>query len=169
MNAYPEPHYRHILVPTEYQPESQAAYQLALASASSDTVVTLLHVLPPFIQEEYRDLNAIRLMYLAADQRRDVWRRNFETDNRDVARHMERLQSEVPDTWKQHTEIRYAIRRGDLGTEIANFANEHQVDLIVLPGSRPGILPTLKRSLSRQLAKLTPAKIIQVTPPLPVG
>lgn len=161
--------YHHILIPTDFEDHCQAAYELALATATpGHTIITLLHVLPAISKEEFQGLNAIRLMYMAADQRKGEWLKSAEMEAQEKARFMDKLKQELPEDACDGVEIHYAVERGDATTEIARFAEEQDVDLIVLGGQRPGILPKLSGSMARQLARLTTTKITQVIPPLSV-
>lgn len=158
--------YKHILVPTNFQSKCQAAYRVALATAlSSRAKVTFLHVLPPKAEDEYQGLDAIRLMYRAADRRKGNWVLPPEEEAREHTLILERLRQEVPTGWANEVEVLLEVRRGDVASMVAQYAHEAEVDLIVTADKRPGLLPNLTGRLADRLARLTKAKLICVTPP----
>lgn len=158
--------YKHVLVPTNFHNKCQAAYRVALATAlSSKARVTFLHVLPPKAEEEYQGLDAIRLMYRAADRRKGNWVLPPEVEAKEHALTLERLRQEVPTGWANQVEVCLEVRRGDVPSMVAQYAHETEVDLIVTADKRPGLLPNLTGRLADRLARITKAKIICVTPP----
>lgn len=160
--------YTHVLVPTDYSPASQAAYRVAFAAAlGSGATVSLLHVIPEPGEDEYRGLDAIRLLHRAAERIGAEGLIPPAVVADENARHLDRLRAEVHPDWVGPIDLRLEVRRGGVTEEVARYAAEEGVDLIVTGGSRPGLFPDFGRDLTGRLARVTPVKIVRVTPPLP--
>lgn len=158
--------YSHVLVPTDFRPENRAAYRVAFAAAlGSGAVVSLLHVLPTENEDEYQGFDALRLLHRAAGQMSGA--RGHSPSDPAVARALclERLRAEVHPEWIGPIEVRLEVRHGDLVPEVARYASEAAVDLIVATGPRPRILSRFRRTLADRLARIMPVKVICVTPP----
>lgn len=158
--------YSHVLVPTDFRSECRAAYRVAFAAAlGSGAAVSLLHVLPLGGEPEYQGLDAIRLLHRAAEH---VGRgKPLPTTDPAATRalYLERLRAEIHPEWVGPIELRLEVRTGDVVTEIAQYANESAVDLIVMAGARPGLFRRFARNRADRLARATPVKVARVTPP----
>lgn len=159
--------YSHILVPTDFHPDRQAAYRVALAAASgTGATVTLLHVAPMptrEVEDEYRGLDAIRLMHRSAEG----WGKAAETAETISAANAElenRLRAEVPSHQTGAVRIRSVVRRGEVAAEVRRFVREAKVDLLVVADSPPGLLPTFGRKLADRLTQDMTAEVVRVTP-----
>lgn len=157
--------YDHILVPTDLTPRCREAYRVAFATAlGSNARVSLLHVLPPPLdQNECRGLDAVRLLHQAAGGGRP---HAHGPQSLAEAAILARLRSEVHPEWAAAFELTVAVRHGEVAVEIASYTAEHGIDLIVLAGTRPGLLPKFRGRMADRLARLTPVKIIRITPPI---
>jgi nucleotide-binding universal stress UspA family protein len=159
--------YRHILVPTNFDSSNQAAYQMALTTArGAQSAVTLLHVLPNESYDDYRGLDAIKLLHRSVDEKWSNWKKTVEQNTQEEIRCLERLRGELDQELINQVEVRLEVRRGELTEEIIRYVQEKGVDLIVTTGSRPGFMPQLSRRLADRLARSTPIKIVDVTPPI---
>ncbi|AMV28887.1 Universal stress protein family protein [Gemmata sp. SH-PL17] len=158
--------YSHVLVPTDFRAECRAAYRVAFAAAlGSGATVSLLHVLPAESEDEYQGLDAIRLLHRAAEHVSSG--KPLPPANPAAARalQLERLRAEIHPEWIGPIELRLEVRTGDVVAEIARYADESAVDLIVMGGPRPGLFRGFGRSLADRLARATPVKVVRVTPP----
>lgn len=154
--------YRHVLVPTDLQPRSRAAYRLARAIAlGSGAKVSLMHVFPNAEpSDEYTGLDAIRLMHRAAER----WKPRGDSPETQqaLAKHRQGLLAEfdpeAAGAVQPHTEFRW----GDLLAEVAQFATAERVDLIVLVDSLSFI--GLGPRLSERIARATAAEVVALSP-----
>lgn len=160
--------YNHILVPTDFRPGSREAYRTAFALAlGSNARVTLLHVRPPREQDEYRGLDALRLLHLAADRQWANIGYRYDDTPQALAACLRQLQAEVHPEWAGAIDLRTEVRSGDVAAEIARYARENEVDLIVTVGTRPSLLRVFRSRMADRVARLTPVKVLRITPPVP--
>ncbi len=158
--------YNRVLVPTDFRPVCREAYRTAFAIAlASETPITLLHVLPPPDPEAYRGLNAVRLLHLAAERSMNKLATLPTNSPEALAACHGRLRAEIHPEWATAINLRTEVRCGKVVTEIARYAEEAGVDLIVMVGSRPGLLPPFSRRMADQVARFTPVKVLRITPP----
>jgi len=154
--------YTRILVPTNFQPYCRDAYRTAFAIAiGSRAPITLLHVLPKLDATEYQGLDAERLLHRSGE-RFHVHTASDEPTL--IADCHARLKAEVHPEWAGAVDLQTEVRIGSVAEEIAGFANNTGVDLIVMAGCRPRFLPVFNR-MTEKVARLTPVKVLRVTPP----
>jgi hypothetical protein len=119
--------YSHVLVPTDFDPACQAAYRLALATASgTGACVTLLHVAPMPVgepEEQFRGLAAIQLMHHAADGW-GGWRPSPEAIAAENAELGNRLRAEVPTHQAGPVQVRTPPRRIGRGGRAVRAGDE---------------------------------------------
>lgn len=157
--------YRHILVPTNFGPTCQEAYRVALATAlGSSAKLTLIHVLPRPIPEDYHGMDAFRLLHAAADRQSFHPSPDQSQDANEIELYRKRLHAEVHPEWAGPIEFGYEVRRGDVLTEIASFISANHVDMVVMVSARRKFLPNLRPSAADRLARISPVKIVRVTP-----
>ncbi len=160
--------YSHVLVPTDFGPGCRAAYRVALAAArGSGAAVSLLHVIPGPTGDDYHGLDAIRLLHRAAERVGSDGLLPAGELSAAEARCLDRLRAEIPAAAAGPTELRLEVRRGDVTAEVARYAAETDVDLIVAGGARPGLIPDLGFGLADRVARATPVEVVRVTPPQP--
>lgn len=163
----PKP-YTHLLVPTDFRPESQAAYRVAFTTARGcGARVTLLHVAPtPIIglsDDEYQGLDAIRLMHRSAE-RWHLYEKTASAVTAENAELLTRLKAELPNTDGRPKDLRFEIRRGDVVEEIARYVRDFSADLIITTASPSGFRSLFSTRLVPRLArKLPKTEILRVT------
>lgn len=158
----------HILVPTDFQPHRRVAYRVALATAKgTGAVVTLLHVAPmpnrELEEQEFSGLDALRLMHRSAEQRWGSWKRPAEVIAAENAELETRLRAEITLPQSQPVRVNYVVCRGEVVPEVIRYARTGGVDLVVVAGSPPGLLPNLGRSLADRLSREVPVEVIRAT------
>ena len=152
----------HLLVPTDFRPASRAAARLALEMAyGSQARVTLLHVIP---EEPLEGLDAIgylhRVLWLPDGPGRytPVFPNTAACERLVLAR----LEREMHPEWQQALKIQAAVRRGDVATEVARFAQEEVADLIVVGVNRPGWRLSLRPRQSARIVRLADRPVVLV-------
>jgi nucleotide-binding universal stress UspA family protein len=133
-----------IVVPTDYSDESQRALDLALEIAGSPERVTALHVAPPLTAYEPA------FAYQVIDD--NLRHRNL------AAAFAKRHGGD------KYQGVRFEVRFGDPGHEIAEFAKELGAGLIVMPShGRTGFAHLLIGSVAERVVRLakTPVLIIR--------
>lgn len=156
--------YEHILVPTDFSPEAQEAYQVALVAArGSGARVSLLHVLPQPSDEEYAGMDAFRLLHRAAERSKSWQTVSLDPASDVVNRCLDRLQAEIHPECRESIDFNPVVRTGNVVEEIARFAKESQADLIVTGGSRRGRLGVMLPGVADRLTWATPVHVIRVT------
>jgi nucleotide-binding universal stress UspA family protein len=160
--------YTHVLVPTDFRPECQSAYRVAMAAAlGCGARVSLLHVAPlptPDMDEiEYRGLDAIRLMHRSAEwwSARENIAEVIAAENADLTT---RLRAELPTDVERPRQIGFAVRRGEVGEEVMRFSGEQGVDLIVTTAGRSRFpvpfVSTLAELLARKLPRVEVIRVL---------
>jgi nucleotide-binding universal stress UspA family protein len=151
----------HLLVPTDFGPASRRAARLALEMAlGSGARVTLLYVLP---EHPLSGLDAIgylhRVLWTSAGLRAYVARLPY---GETWARQM--LDRQVHPEWRQTLPVRTAVRRGAVAAEVARYARDEGVDLIVLGVDRAGQRFSLVPRRSGEILRLAdrPAVVVHL-------
>lgn len=136
-------HPKRVLVPTDFSDESTKAVDDALALVENPEQVTVLHVAPRAIATEaelYADWT------VASDQSRADHLRSV-------------LRKKLPD--KKYDGIKFEVLFGTPATEIAKFAEEEGVDLIVLPShGRTGMARLMIGSVAERVVRMAHCPVL---------
>lgn len=160
--------YEHILVPTNFDPRERPAVMLALQMAlACQAKVTLLHVLAP--AEPPRSthwLDAIDNLYDALSRPRGQTQMAalMQAIESTRARISAFLEAEIPLEIRRDLDIRTECRSGETATEVARFADENEVDLMILSSDRSTRRFFFRRQLSKEILRLARQPVILVHP-----
>ncbi|MBX3439759.1 MAG: universal stress protein, partial [Planctomycetaceae bacterium] len=161
---------RHILIPTHLAGYERSAVLLGLQLANaSHARTTLLRVLPPQEQPSSMHwLDAIDSLYDRLDRRNGDPNGEQKLSLVDAVRAeiLTYVQREVPAELLSEAAIQVEVRFGDLASEVARYADETQVDLIVLSSGPPGWGLGLRAGPRRlrQILQLAKQEVVMVRP-----
>ena len=130
-----------VLVPWDFSAASAEALQAALTFVAQPSDITVLHAVEP--------LGAIATM---GEQR------NREAQDA-LAETLAKVRESVDATG--HTEVTAAVRYGTAPEAIAEYVNEHDFELIVMPSRRrKGLKRLLLGSVSEQVVRNVPVPVL---------
>lgn len=145
---------RRILFPTDFSTQSQSAknYAYALATAFQAELHVLHVTLDP---QPLPGSTGIHLI-----PQRDVTADLVKAANAQMA-------AEVSDEWKTKIKLTCACRLGEPVREIINYADTHEIDLIVLgTHGRTGLSHVLIGSVAEKVVRLAKCPVLSVHPTL---
>ncbi|WP_095588662.1 universal stress protein [Actibacterium ureilyticum] len=133
--------YKHVLVPIamDHSPQTGEALELArrlLAQGGRITALTVLEAIPPYVAQ-----------YLPEGQ---------EQHNRQTIK--TQLQSELGDAPDTHADVVV----GHAGRTIVEYADEHDVDCIVIASHRPGLQDYFLGSTAARVVRHAPCAVLVV-------
>jgi len=159
--------YTHILVPTALVPRDRAALLLGLQMAAAYRAkVTLLHVLRP---EERANsvhwLDAIDNLHRALSRPTDETAPRGDQKTEPVrARILAFLERTVPAALRSSVPVNAVSRVGDAAHEIARFADQAAVDLVILGRSHSAWKLPLWPGVAQRVMQLTARRVVLVRP-----
>lgn len=162
-----EPEYSHILVPVNLVARDRSAIMLGLQTASAHGAsLTLLRVLSP--AEKGNSLHWLDAIESLHQPRPRVARNGvsevietYEASHADTMRYLDRY---VPAGARGDVKLRTECRVGEPASEIARYADEAEVDLVILAAElTSGWLPVVPAPLRRVL-QLTRSRVALVIP-----
>lgn len=123
-----------VLVPVDFSDESFAAVDVGLGCVAAPEGLRVVHVLPEFQPSE---------PVLLLEAYESGLRRKHAT---------EQLRARLADP--RYKDIHVDVVVGDPGSEIANFARQHQIELIVMPShGRAGLARLLIGSVAERVTR----------------
>lgn len=129
------------LIPIDFSDESCAAVDKVLEMVGETSKVSVIHVLP----------------VLAASEPGVVWEEVGEESRREHV--LQALQDRFSD--KKYEGVQFAVRFGDPGLEITDYAGEIGADLIALPShGRTGIKRVLLGSVAERVCRLAHCPVL---------
>ena len=130
-----------VVVPVDFSDESFRAVDLGLSLVDEPSHLHVIHVLP----------------YLAPTEPGVIW---STVDDADRVNHaQEALKKQLVDAKHQGIDIR--VEFGDPGQQIAEFAQQHHADLIVLPShGRTGLTRLLIGSVAERVVRLAHCPVL---------
>ncbi len=145
----------HVLVATRLDPRDRDAVTFALNLAAGHRArVTLLHVAEPVESRSFHWLDGIDRLHHALSHQRCA---ELSVVNNVRANLTSYLQREVPADLRDSLDIDVECRIGAVATEIANFVNSQNVDLVVLCDRlsmwRLPFFPSLSQQIVRQCSQ----------------
>ena len=147
---------KRILVPTDFSEPSERAldYARALAPALGCTVDVLHVIEEPFVHGWTVEGYVANL---------PEFRSSLE------ARAREELAKGVPESVEEHSRFSVAVRFGNPFTEIARYAEEARIDLVVMgTHGRGGVAHLLLGSVAERVVRTAPCPVLTVRAPRPV-
>lgn len=124
--------FKNVLVPTDFSPHSEKALQRVLDAATDAADITVLHVGAP------------RSGYVSADPA-IVWETVTDEHRREVLEAEFRKRSDDP----RRAGIKFEVAFGTPSDSIADYADQHNCDLIVMPShGRTGLTRLLIGSVA---------------------
>ena len=130
-----------VVVPVDFSDESFQAVDLGLSLVDEPSHLHVIHVLP----------------YLAPTEPGVIWSTVDDADRMTHAR--EALEKQLADAKFQGVDIR--IEFGDPGQQIAEFAQQNEADLIVLPShGRTGLTRLLIGSVAERVVRLAHCPVL---------
>lgn len=140
------PRFKHILVPLDFTPKNQTALDIAFEIAEVNSArVTLLHVVERF--EESAEDDDTAEFYRRMEQRADA-----------------ELELRAQRFIEASLDTEYKLRTGKRAAEIIQFADQRDVDLIILSSHRIDPAEPVRSliSLSYQVSILSPCPVMLV-------
>ncbi len=147
---------KRILVPTDFSEPSERAldYARALAPALGCSVDVLHVIEEPFVHGWTVEGYVANL---------PEFRSSLE------ARAREELAKGVPEAGEEHSRYCVAVRFGNPFTEIARYAEEARIDLVVMgTHGRGGVAHLLLGSVAERVVRTAPCPVLTVRAPRPV-
>ena len=128
---------RHVLVPIRLEPAYREGVILALemATVCHAVTVSLLHVLPPESEESasFHWLSAIDKIHKPESLVNGSTLSTIDRGRREIAKLIE---NDIPASLRTALEFRVECRIGEPAAEIARYANEQAVDVMLLASER---------------------------------
>lgn len=159
------PGYSHILVPTALVPQDRAALLLGLQMAAAYRAqVTLLHVVPA---EE--PANSVHWLDAIDNLHRKITRPGEEFGRGNAieaagGRISTFLERTVPANLRAAVKVNAISRQGEVAREIARFADQAAVDLVILSSSQSAWKLPLWPGISQRVLQQTARKVILLRP-----
>jgi nucleotide-binding universal stress UspA family protein len=130
-----------IVAPVDFSDEADKAVDFSLELASSPSCITAVHVAPPIVSFEPAALYGA----IGDDERKEQL--------------LGALHKRYADP--KYRGVQFAVRFGDPGHEIVNFANEANAGLIVMPShGRTGLAHILLGSVAERVVRLAPCPVL---------
>ncbi|MCA9108602.1 MAG: universal stress protein [Planctomycetaceae bacterium] len=147
---------RRILLPTDFSHFSQPA--VLFACGLVDKFHAELHVL--HVEEDLRDLLPDFGMGIDLQPFREAWTQSH--DKREVEI-LARLSDVLDHEWKQGKQTTIAAKNGKPDLEITQYANEHEIDLIVMgTHGRTGLSHAMIGSVAEKIIRMAPCPVMTI-------
>ena len=142
--------YQRVLVPLDGSRESEQALALARAKLAPDGELFLLRVIPPGRSA------TVGAHYIMGNLLEEL-------DHRESQRYLQSLgwrEIRNSATWRAEVAVSRSVAEG-----IANFARQHDIDLIAMYTNNRGLLGRMfNRSVTREVRRLRPTEVLAVGP-----
>ncbi len=147
-----------ILAPYDFSKFSQAAVDTAIKIAGSNANITVLHIVSPIPPIGYSGEGGVELSRGLSWGMADFDLANkIDDDHQQHA--LQTLQSEVGD--ERHRGLNIAVEFGEPAQGIAEYADKHQFDLIVLPShGRTGVMRLFIGSTAERVVRLAHCPVL---------